>query len=293
VSEFEDDPEPGRAAMLPWVSALVLPFITAGVALVGGVAVGAVGMYVLRAPEIKVETKLREMTADELSKACAPMVTQVSTELDRANDEVSSLAESVKSKEAKVQQLEVEMKRRGAAGAALKRELEAAQADLASTKEQLQVAIAEQQRLVVELQGTREELDVQKVKTTEAKNESYDNNWQAFVNGAQLQVCEKGSRKKLGKCRESMVDALSPLRDTYVHCLRTGQATPTLDEAEKKQDELPQFAQWLDQDNKVLKGWFIQLCDPTLPEAKDYVPPPVDAPIIIPDLDELPEEEDR
>jgi hypothetical protein len=271
MSDMEDGG--GRGSILPWIPAFILPFVTAGVALVGGVVLGGVAVWVLRPADVRVETKVRDLSPSELDAACGPLIAKVTEDLNRANDQVTTLVGDVKTKEAKVQELETEMKRRGAAGAVMKKQLDTARAELAEAKRQLEVAIQEKEKLVVQLKSALVDLDAQKEKTTEAKQEAYDNGWQAFVNGSQLQVCERGSRKKLGKCREAIVGVLEPLHDDYERCLRTGQAAPVLAEAEKKQEDLPRYAQWLDQDNKVVKGWYIQMCDPTLPEAKDYVPP--------------------
>ena len=57
-------------------------------------------------------------------------------------------------------------------------------------------------------------------------------------------------------------------RDKFAHCVRSAQATPTVLVMEKG-DVMPQFAAYIDQENKISKDWYILLCDPTLPEAED------------------------
>lgn len=266
MARFDDDGKVG--GMTPWIPAFLLPFATAGVALVGGLVLGGAGMYVLRPADVRVEP--RDMTSTELDSACQPVVAKVTEELDKANNQVTQLVGEVKVKEARVHELEDEMKKRGAAGTNLKKQLDHARAELAEAKKQLKVAIAEKEQLVAELKSALVDLDAQKVRTLEAKQEAWDNGFQAFVNAGQLEICERGSRKKLGRCREAVVDVLQPMKDQYQYCLRTGQAVPSLQEAEKRQEDIPRFARWLDQDNRVLKGWYIQMCDPSLPEAKDY-----------------------
>jgi hypothetical protein len=262
-----DDVDKKRDGILSWAP-VVLPFATAAVALVGGIALGVGGTYVLRPADVRP----RDLTAVELNTACLPMVAQVTAQLDEANHHVDTLVTEVKAKEAKVNALETEMKRRGTAGASMKKQLDSARAELAEAKRQLKVAIKDKEDLVVQLKSALVDLDTQKVKTQEAKQQALDYGWQAFVSGSQLQVCERGNRKKLGKCREAVVDVLAPMHDEYQQCLRTGQATPSLVEAEKKQEDIPRFARWLDQDDRIVKGWYVQLCDPTLPEAKDGAP---------------------
>ena len=59
------------------------------------------------------------------------------------------------------------------------------------------------------------------------------------------------------------------LRASYEHCLRAGQEQPSLWEASNG-DELPPYAQWLGEDSRVTKGWYVRLCDPSLPEATEF-----------------------
>jgi hypothetical protein len=198
------------------------------------------------------------------------MMADMASNLDDASEKVNHLAASVKEKEAKVASLEAEMKRRGAKGAELKRELEAARADLATVKSELQVAIHEKEQLVVELKTTKKALDVQKAETTIAKEDAVGSKWKGFVQAAQLEVCERGNRKKLGKCREAIAMTLTAdLRSKFGHCLRSGQAVPSLGVAEKDED-LPRFAQYLNQEDRIVKDWYVLLCDPTLPEASGF-----------------------
>jgi hypothetical protein len=260
----EQDIEGGRGGLPMWV-----PIVVAAGALIGGVGAGALADHVLRPAEIQTEVVTRGPSAIELDAACQPLVAKVTEQLDQAATQVSDLVEDVKTKEARVHDLEAEMKKRSVAGAALRQELAQAKADLAVAKQQLEVALAEKQQLVVQLKTALVDLDSQKQKTASAKQQAWDYGWQAFVSTGELQVCERGNRKKLGRCREAVVDLLTPLHDDYEYCLRTGQAMPSLQEAEKKQESIPQFARWLDQDNRIVKGWYIQMCDPTLPEAKD------------------------
>jgi hypothetical protein len=276
----EENDEGGSGGGVP---GFFLPVVTAGMALLAGAALGGLVVWVAK-PPVEVEKLVpRDLTEAELNAECAPLLAKVAQDLQAANDKVTTLVDDVKSKEAKVQELEAEMKKRGAKGAALVKELEAAKAELAAVKEELKKAIEEKEELVVELKKTLTELEDQKVKTKDAKEESRGNAWEAFVNGAQLEICEKGNRKKLGRCRETVVATFNDdMKAKYLHYMRSGQEEPSLALAEKEA-ELPQFAQFLDQENKILKDWYVLLCDPTLPEAEGG------APIARPAEDEPPE----
>ncbi|MCA9488947.1 MAG: hypothetical protein KC621_03470, partial [Myxococcales bacterium] len=80
----------------------------------------------------------------------------------------------------------------------------------------------------------------------------------------------KGNRKKLGNCREVVHATLSSAdrRDAFAHCVRSGQATPMVRELDKGQ-VLPEFSSMLDEEQKQTKGWYVEMCDPTLPERTD------------------------
>ena len=102
-----------------------------------------------------------------------------------------------------------------------------------------------------------------------AREDSLANKWVGFRNNAQLQICERGGRKKMGRCRDKVKDVLdASMRDRYVHCIRSGQSVASLHEAGKG-EQLPDYAEWLDEESRITRGWYILLCDPTLPEAED------------------------
>ena len=49
-----------------------------------------------------------------------------------------------------------------------------------------------------------EALEVQVQRTERAKEDALVNKWYRFLNDAQLSICERGNRKKLGQCRETV-----------------------------------------------------------------------------------------
>jgi hypothetical protein len=252
-----------------------LPAATSVAALMVGAMFGVLLGYMI-APETLVEVP-RELTTEELSAACSPFVIEKTNELEKAQDKVQTLSGTVSEKAAKVKNLEEEMKRRSVRGAALVRELEQAKSELTEAKVALQVAQEEKNQLldelketVIELEKTESELVEQKQKTEYAKEDALTNKWFRFINDAQLEICERGNRKKLGKCREAIEALLADpnIRDKFTHCVRSGQATPSVHELEKRAS-LPEFSQWLNQEDKIVRDWYLLLCDPTLPERAD------------------------
>ena len=257
---------------------VLVPFVTNIASLVLGVVVGLLLGYLLSSlRQVEIEVP-RELTDAELEAACAPSVAEKAKDLEEAQEKVTRLSGDVATKEAKVAELEAEMTRRSERGRALVLELEKAKKELEEVREALVVAEEEKAVLVQELtlteaklEETEEKLEEQIELTDLAKEDALTNKWYRFINDAQLEICEKGNRKKLGKCRESIQDHLmvDTIRDRFAHCVRSRQATPTVLLMEKG-EVMPQFAAYIDQEDRITKDWYILLCDPTLPEADGY-----------------------
>ncbi len=274
---MDDNASEGQQASRSTLPGFILPALVAGFALVLGTLTGAVIVYVAKPAEVVEKEVPRELTAQELDAACQPKVDEVTASLNQANDKVMGLVTEMRTKEARVAELEAEMVRRGKHGAELKKELEAAKAELVVVKQQLKDAIDEKERLVVKLKKKEVELEVSKEETREAREDALARRWEAFVNQSQLDICERGNRKKMGKCRDAVQLTLNADRKArFGHCIRSGQEQPSIAEAEKKVTSLPRFAEYLDQENKILKDWYIMLCDPSLPEASTFAAAPAD-----------------
>ena len=270
MSEEEFEPEAG-------VTDAIVPFATALVAFAGGIVVGGGLMFFINQANPTEVLVPRDLTEAELQAACAPSVADKARDLEEAHEKVRNLSADVATKEAHVAELEAEMAKRADRGRALVAELERAKEELATMKVQLEEATAEKERLFEELtvttaklEETEEALEEQIVKTERAQEDALTNKWYRFINDSQLEICERGNRKKLGKCRETIQAKLTdPVRrDKFAHCVRSRQATPVVREIEKGA-ELPEFAEWIDQEDKITKDWYVDLCDPTLPEAED------------------------
>ena len=269
-----DSQEPG--AGMSAAKMVALP--AAAAAALGGMAVigllGFAGGWMASTSEVQVA---RAPTADELEAACAAEVDEVQDDLTVAQTRVAELERTAAEKEGQVQELQARIARGAEAGKELRAELARVKAELQQTKEQLQIAVQEKERLLVELKDTQLELEQTKetlvVRTQErdeAREDALFNRWDDFLGDAQLEICDKGNRKKLGNCREEVLAALGTdtRRDAFAHCIRSGQAEPIVRELDKNAT-LPEYAEMLDEDVKQVKGWFVELCDPTLPERAD------------------------
>jgi hypothetical protein len=217
---------------------------------------------------------VREPTPAEVDAVCSAE-DAAKDELSAAQWRVGELEREVAVSEGKVKELEARLS--SGAGGQLRQELERYRALVTETKAELAIAEAEKEQLLVALADTRAELGETKVvlartkeQRDEAREDALYNRWQKFVATAQLEICDKGNRRKLGGCREAVTAALATTarQAQFAHCIRSDQAMPLVHELEKAAT-LPQYAQMMDEESKQVKGWYVEYCDPTLPEKVD------------------------
>lgn len=275
--QFEEEDLSSSSGGMSWV----LPVVTTLMGGLAGVALGSAIVGVLwstSSPEVEEVVKLRDLSDEELDMMCKPFVSETVLELTEAQAKVSSLKGEVAAKESRVKELEDKMKRGAVVGRKIRAELAAAKAELETLKEQLTVAVEEKEAALAKLEDTMEQLEETEEELVETKGklvlaeeDVLVKRWTSFIQSAQLEVCEKGGRRKMGRCRESVQASLGgSVEEKFRHCLKSGQAVPGLFEEDKNSDRLPDFSQYLNQDDRVVRGWYIQLCDPTLPEAEDF-----------------------
>lgn len=285
-----DEPQPPPSR----VGGCLVQAVTHAVAIALGAVIGIVGAGLLEKfenPELmnRPEGALSraELIArlDASEKAYADLLAEktqheesAKTEVEAANQKVGDLQTQVQKKQEEMAVLEAKVKKSAGKSAALKKELEAKQAELDSLQAQLTVALQEKAQLEADLQVSREETaqartetQVARNETDVARNQTIDAKWVGFKSDAMVQICEKGNRNKLAKCRDAVTTALDSKRATqFKHCLSSGQASPRLIAFDKKRDdpELPRWSEWMDQDSSfTADSWYIVFCDPTLPEA--------------------------
>lgn len=218
----------------------------------------------------------REYTPEEMEVLCKELTTDARTELLSRQARVENLEQTLKEREAELTTLkkqdEVDETKRKAAAVRWK-EIEA---EITTLKAERDAAVVERDALRAELKDTLKELDRQivraetfKAKAKEFKKKSTENDWQAFLANAKLEICDKGSRKRHEKCHDAVDTALgSAVVNQFEVCVDGYQARPEL-RAFEKGEELPANAQRLPDDNKFTKkGWAILFCDPTLPEGQ-------------------------
>ncbi|MCB9677471.1 MAG: hypothetical protein H6737_20350 [Alphaproteobacteria bacterium] len=290
--------------------AIGLPIVTSIIGLLVGVGVGfGVGWAVKPktvAPtdEQVARLQLDAFSADQIEFKCGQIRGE---ELKTANERISALERERDEYEQKVLALEAKLDTRRTKASSLaadtegkrpagitqqrateleaeiydlQRQLNGARDQLASVTRQLFQAEEEKRQLTealvatsTRLRETETQLAVQVGKTEEAKEDAMSQKWWRFLADSQLEICEKGNRKKMGRCREEVQSYLktTQIRNKFVHCVRSEQATPAVAYLDAE-DTMPRFAQFMDQENKVVRDWYVQLCDPTLPEATGFAP---------------------
>jgi len=277
---FDDEYDTEYENILPWSSmgimVLMVPVAAASVGLMVGLGLGGTAGYLAATGEHAEEQFVANITTDEVKfgEVCAPIIQETETEIASMNHKIDTLETDIATRQQHVDELRSEMKRRAEGGRHLWKELQDAKEQLAQVKQERDLLVVAKEQLVEQLTRTVEKLAVTEEKLEETieiaeefRYESIHQNFDRFVNEAQLQICEKGNRKKLGKCREIVTDLLTrpDVHGKFNHCLKSGQETPNVVELEPELS-MPQFGYYLNQEDRVVRDWYIHLCDPTLPE---------------------------
>lgn len=253
-----------------------LPLVASGVSLLVGLGVGGLGGYIAAGePEQAVAVEAIDPNDIRFGEICAPVLEEAQTRIEGLNAQLGVLEDDITVRRAHLVALESELTRRAEGGRRLAAELKQAKEELAVVVQERDMLVVVKTQLVEELTRTttrlvqtEQALEEQKELTERAVDDSLANNWQRFLYESQIAVCERGNRKKLGACRETVLALIGTptVQDRFEHCVRSGQATPSVHEIGKG-EQLAEFAYWLDQDEKIVSDWYVQLCDPTLPES--------------------------
>jgi len=272
------------------------PAILAG----GGLLLGLAGGYLLHimtTDPVSVVVKeteqiKREISDEDLANLCSEPIAEGKNDLQTAQARVAQLEDELTSKKTELLDLqrqaaldeaatEAERKANEAGRAEAARVWKSMEDEIASLETQLETAVSERDVLKEELRVTIYKLDQQIVETKKAKKEaayfkkeSTANLWSSFMAEAKVEICDRGTRKRHAKCHEAVEGALpKDVRDRFVECVNTYQSTPLLVQGEKDTN-LPPYAEWMNQDDRFTKkGWYVQFCDPTLPEADRFNSP--------------------
>ena len=248
-------------------------------ALVVGSGLGY-GLHALLADPVEVivsepQIVKQELTEEELLAFCDDQIAPERHKVQDAQDKVLELQAQLDAREAELKTMkdqgEKDDARRAAAAVKWKEmetEIEDLKTALATAVEERDEALVELKETVVALEKQIKETNYQRQRAEHFRDESHQNLWTTFLAEAKVSICGWGTPGRLDKCQEAVQEALiADVKGPFMECVDAQQATPILRKAERK-DELPRFAVELSDDSRFTKrGWYIQYCDPTLPEA--------------------------
>ncbi len=258
-------------------------------ALLVGAFAGVVGDHLMQTAPAPTPVPLtlperRAYTPEELQIECLPYMRQTANTLEEAQTKVSALEIRIREKETEVRELEDQMDGTAKQGDDVATRLEEARAQLTSLETEREAAVAEKQQLLAALQQARQSLASTQMQLANsqaqligAREETLDSRWTSFVQDAQLRLCATGSSDRVGRCRESVAEALVSHKLRFKTCLRSDEAVPELRTAIATED-LPEAASWLDRTNPEIRDWYLLFCDPELPEAGRGQPQPAPFP---------------
>lgn len=245
----------------------------------GGV-LGYTGHALFAEPEVVVpppEIIKEGISEDDLASLCEELTDDAETRVVAAQNKVNTLQQQLADKERELSQMKREKEVDEAKREVARRRWREMEQEIASLRIQLAEAEAERDELRGELKQTLRDLDRQiaqtqkyKAEAQHFKQESTKNLWAAFGANAKVEMCDRGTRRRHENCHETVDAVLAGYRERFTHCVDSQQAVPVLKQLDNKDGQLPQFAEWLPDDNKFTKkGWYVIFCDPTLPEATD------------------------
>ncbi len=249
------------------------PFV---VFLLAALLLGAAGGFAVGVRRVPEPEPCPPPKSSELEVLCATSADAAHPEqLREAQAQVDTLVTALKSKEDELSEALAKVETSADARDAMVAKARSLEKDVFALRGQLGQAKDERDRLLEELRTTVEKLDFQVQATDAARAEvvvwqgrSTSEQWRGFVAESKNQVCVRGTAKRVEGCQEAVEGVFSPdLRTRYVACLEAGSAKPSLGRLEKGQS-LPAFAVSFPEDRRFPdKGWYVLLCDPTLPEA--------------------------
>ena len=138
IDDLDDDLDDLDYQPSSAVPAFVLPFVTAGAALLVGSLLGGLVIWLLKPAETQIKEVPRELTQAELEEVCAPFIIEKDDEVQAVQAKMVTLAKDLKAKREEVEKLKAQMKGGGGGGSKLRAELEKAQRQLAEVTQELE-----------------------------------------------------------------------------------------------------------------------------------------------------------
>ena len=260
----------------------VVPFGAPIVAMALGLLVGGTVGWHAKGDQ-QVGEEIPRLDRAHLIKACEPVMQDQRDRITEIREEIAGLEGQVAAKESEVTELRAklavpglsreeasEIEKRFAAAQAGLKDAQRRVRSLQKAKDQLVDELAATQARLEEAESTleaevviREALDSER---TRLIDQTITQRWLRMITEAQIDVCERVGRRRAAECRKAVVGGLKVFRGEFVHCLQSGEAAPSVHSLGRG-DRPPSHTHVFDEADRYLGGWYVQLCDPTLPEA--------------------------
>jgi len=222
-----------------------------------------------------VETVKDNFTEDELALLSADGVNAERDKLKKKQAEVDDLKAQLATKTQALETLEKKNKKRSKNAKKASEERKAMEAEIEELKARLMTVETERDDALQELEQTVRELNVQIRETKKAKREAARykdlntmNSWESFSANAKIAVCGElwvSGKRRNKRCHDSVTDILGPdIKRKFEACVDTYQSTPLFLRVKNK--NLPGHAMRIPKNNFTKNKWYIQFCDPSLPE---------------------------
>jgi hypothetical protein len=242
-----------------------------------GLAAGYMLHMVTVQPEFITDTVTikEQLTQEELALLCTDEVTDERDALRDAQAIVADLESQLGSREDEIAKLKKAAKKDKAGAAAAQKKWRAMESEIVELKTRLAQAEEERDEALQDLQETVVALNQQIKETRKAKDEARrykdlntKHSWESFVANAKIAICGElwvSGRGRQRRCNEAVEVALTPdIKSRFSTCVDSYQATPLF--LRKETNDLPLFAVSLPKNRFTKNKWYIQFCDPTLPE---------------------------
>ena len=229
-----------------------------------------------------VDSIKQKLTDKELELLSADSVNAEKDKLREKQEEVDDLKAKLATQTKKLAKFEAEQKKRNKnakrnaeAREAQKAERAAMEQQIADLKERLVAAETQRDSALKELEQTVRELNVQIRETKKAKREAARykdlntmNSWESFSANAKIAVCGElwvSGKRRNKRCHDSVSEILGPdIKRKFEACVDTYQSTPLF--LRVKQKNLPLHSERIPKNKFTKNKWYIQFCDPSLPE---------------------------
>jgi hypothetical protein len=247
-----------------------------------------VGLHLVRTHQ----AELRQVAAPEPGPTAAAVEAPPAEPATRAAEAqrlVEELEERLGSAQAELEDLRLRAETAGEEAALAVARAAALEAEVTRLDQALARARGQRDGARAELVEALARLDAQIGQTRMAEQDrdtwkaaSHDNLWAAFVEGAKVDLCEKGTKRGLERCHAAVsatLDATARLR--FDDCLERQMTAPVLVRVDAPEAAPEGSVPFPGDSRPGRQGWHVQFCDAALPEALATAPEEPDPAVMV------------